>query len=190
LGDLLQKTGIPVNAPGQYVGNIIQLDRALGVASQNRKQLPIVDCPDMQEVIDSLLFEIEKIRRLCPKDTTSIDTMRLPPGTKDFSFATGRWKSTTFIQNSDGEQVTIYFDFYSNGTGKITLEEPDYNTCTLRPNQFNIDQINRAACPSKTESYEAYRFGCRPDANGLAECTASNKNRSGNVFTFKIIKIK
>ncbi len=199
--DLLQSTGIPVNNNRRYIGNIIQLDRALGIAQKGREKVPKVDCPDAQRKIDDLLQQIEKIKQDCKREELAGDTLRIPknPGfdKDDFGFAAGRWKSTTYIYSTeDGEKVTIYFDFFRNGTGKITLAEPNGRQCTadlsleLLSGQFNINQLLEASCLPPPKSYNAYRFECRPDKNGHAECIAQNKTRSANRFKFKLVKIK
>lgn len=198
--DLIQSTGIPVNSPNQNMGNIIQLDRALDIADYNRRRMPRVDCPDLQNKIDSLLQEIEKIKELCP-DSTATDTLRIPEETEDFNFAVGRWKSTTDIRKTingreTDELVTIYFDFYANGTGRITLVEEDNTQCSadlrlsISPGQFDIDQTGGAVCNPPPTVYEAYVFECTPDATGCAECVAQNKSRSTNNFRFKLVKIR
>jgi len=194
--DLIQSTGIPVYSPNRYIGNIIQLDQAVGIADNNRRSMPRVDCPDLQYKIDSLLREIEKIKELCP-DNTATDTLRIPDKPDNFDFAVGRWKSTTYIYNlSTGEKVTIYFDFFANGTGRITLVEDDNTQCSadlslsISPAQFNINQTGGAECIPPPTIYEAYVFECAPDATGCAECVAQNKSRSTNIFKFKLIKIR
>lgn len=192
--DLLQSTGIPVNSPKQYIGNIIQLNRAVGVAENNRKRMPRVECPDLQNKIDSLLREIEKIKKLCP-DSTIADTMRIPENPENYDFAVGRWKSTTHIYNNEGEKVVIYFDFISDGTGVITLVEPDNTKCSgnlnlsLNKNIFIIDQTFPASCNPPSKGYNKYYFECKPDKTGCAECWAQNKTNKKNKFDFKLVKI-
>lgn len=198
--DLIQTTGIPVYSPKAYIGNIIQLDKAIDIADYNRSRMPRVDCPDLQNKIDSLLQEIEKIKELCP-DSTSSDTLRIPDQTDNFDFAVGSWKSTTDIHKTingreTGELVTIYFDFYANGTGRITLVEEDGTKCSanlrlsISPGKFDINQTGGAVCMPPPTVYEAYVFECKPDATGCAECVAQNKSRSTNYFKFKLVKIR
>lgn len=200
--DLIQSTGIPIgSSSSKEIGNLLQLDKALNVAYRNRQQQPIVECPDMQQRIDSLLQEIAKIKELCPPEGSigQKDTLKIPDSPKDdtdFSFALGKWKSTTYIYNESGEKVTIYFDFFANGTGKINIVEPNNTQCTadlnlsLLPNQFNIDQKSQATCNPPPKAYNPYIFECKPDANGNAECWAQNKSDKSNAFKFRLIKIK
>lgn len=197
--DLIQSTGVPISSSKQ-MGNLIQLDKALDVAYKNRQQQPIVGCPDMQSRIDSLLQEIAKIKELCPPDgdMAQKDTLKIPdsPNENDFSFALGRWKSTTYIYNESGEKVTIYFDFFTNGTGKISVVEPNNTQCSadlklsLVANQFNINQKSEAICNPPPKAYAPYTFECKPDANGNAECWAQNKSDKSNAFKFSLIKMK
>jgi subtilisin family serine protease len=200
--DLIQSTGLPLGAGfSKEIGNLLQLDKALNVAYQNRQQQPIVECPDMQSRIDSLLQEIAKIKERCDSEETANgrDTLKIPDSPKDendFSFALGRWKSTTYIYNQAGEKVTIYFDFFANGTGKISVVEPNNTECTasldlaLLANQFNINQKSQAICNPPPSAYNPYTFECKPDANGNAECWAQNKSDKSNAFKFRLIKIK
>jgi len=192
--EIIQKTGIPVNSNLEKVGNIIQLDLALKFANDGKDLRPIVGCPDVQKKIDSLLMEIEKLKRMCP-DSSAADTMKIPDNNKDFSFALGKWKSTTKILNDKGEEVTIYFEFFSTGTGIITLVEPDGTECTanlkleLKSGKFVIDQIEKSNCSPKLKEYAPYLFECKPDISGCAECTAQNKTDKANFFDFSLIKI-
>lgn len=194
--DLLQSTGLQVtSSPDRYVGNIMQLDKALGVAKKRRDKDPILNCPDAQAKIDSLQQAIERIRIGCMEEEGR-DTLKIPDNENDFAFAEGRWKSTTYIYNENKERVVIYFEFMKNATGKITLVEPDNTQCTadlslkLLSKQFNINQVIEAVCSPISKKYQAYTFECKPDKNGYAECTAQNKNVKENNFTFKLVKIK
>ncbi len=194
--DLIQSTGTPVNSSAENIGNILQLDRALGIANQNRKKMPKVDCPATQNKIDSLLQEIEKLKQQCPGNAKG-DTMRIPPNNKDFRFAIGRWKSTSYIYEiGTGDQVTIYFDFYDNGKGKITLLKNDNTECTaplslsLKPNMFTINQEGKAICDPPPTVFSPYLFVCKTGANNCAECAAQNKNHSSNSLKFNLIKIR
>jgi subtilisin family serine protease len=194
--DILQSTGASINQSDGYVGNLMQLGVALNVSNKNRGQMPKVDCPEMQTKIDSLLIEIEKIKALCSNSNT-FDTLRILPGAKDFSFAIGRWKSTTYIYSGvTGEKVTLYFDFNQNGTGTLTLLEPDNTRCTaslsmtLQNNQFSIDQLESAECYPPPTAYNKYHFECQPDNTGCVECSAQNKSNKANYFKFRLIRIK
>lgn len=195
--NLLETTGIPVNSPGRKIGNIMQLDRALGVANLGRGKMPIVECGDVQYKIDSLLQEIAKLRMQCSVGNHQ-DTMRIPPHTKDFEFAEGRWKSTSDLHSvQTNKNVVIYFDFYHDGTGKITLVEPDNTQCSaqlslsLKSGKFWVDQQASAVCSPPPKKYESYFFVCNPDANNCAECQAQNKNKKklNNNFLFKLVRV-
>jgi len=196
--DLLQSTGIPVSS-SKYIGNIIQLDQALGIVKKQRDKDPKVDCPDVQTKIDSLLQEIRKLREGCG-DSESGDTLKIPDSPDEeegFAFALGKWKSTTHIYNTDsGDKVTIYFDFKVDGTGTITLVEQGGVTCSANLNlnlanrKLSIDQRTTATCSPDEGAYSPYMFTCESGASGYAECTAQNKKLKSNAFTFKLIKVK
>jgi len=194
--DLIQSTGLPVSSPNAHMGNVIQLDKAVGIAKDNRENIPQVDCPNVQKKIDSLLLEIEKLRQICKQDTSANDTLKIPEDENNSDFAIGKWKSTTYIYNEKGEQVTIYFDFYKDGKGKITLEEPNNTQCTndltlsLTKGEFKINQTGNSICNPPPKQYEPYTFICKPDENGCAECTAKNKVDKSNEFTFKLVKVE
>lgn len=202
--DLLTNTGLPITSE-KYVGNLIQLDAAMDIAKKQRNSDPKVDCPEVQSQIDSLLLMVKKLRDDCEtkmnKDNmkAGYDTLKIPSKIKDndFSFALGRWKSTTDIFNVlSGEKITIYFDFYKEGMGTITLVEPDGTKCaanldlSLYKGIFGINQKESANCNPPPKQYNSYTFECRTDSNGNAECTAQNKVINQNRFTFKLIKIK
>lgn len=188
--DLLQKTGLPVLAPSQKVGPIIQLDKALGASPSSSS------CPDIKQKIDSLLEEIERLKEACPDAVGSVDTMKMPEKLDNFDFCVGRWKSTTYINNSDGEKVTIYLDLYPDKKGKITLVELNNTQCvadldlSIAKNALLIDQQKPAGCNPPPQFYNQYHFSCQPDAEGYAECIAQNKKLKANHFKFRLVKIK
>jgi subtilisin family serine protease len=189
--ELIQKTGKPINSPGRKIGPLLQLDKAIGPLPPSD-----VSCPDIKSKIDSLQNEIERLKELCPDGVGEVDTMKMPPKGDDINFSVGRWRSTTYIHNNSGEKITIYFDFFADKTGKITLVEPDNTQCTadlnlvLKSPMLLIDQQIAAICKPPPTHYTQYKFSCQPDANGCAECTAQNKRIKANRFKFKLIKVK
>lgn len=189
---ILQQTGIPVNSSDGYVGNIIQLDKALQVASHHHKDMPAL-CPGVQQKIDSLNAEIAKLRQQCG---VTKDTLKIPPVMKNPAFAAGRWKSTSDILDDQGQFVQLFFDFEANGKGKITLIQEDGTPCTaplslsVVNNKFIITQKRPAQCSPPPEIYAAYNFTCKPDAFGNAFCTAQNQQNQKNKLTFNLVKIQ
>lgn len=192
---LLQTTGLPLKSTGKKIGPLLQLDQALKSVGGVATDKPMDDCSDIQNRLDSLKAEIERLKELCPDATGSVDTMKMP-GNNDLSFTIGRWRSTTYIHNNEGEQVTIYFDFYPGGMGKVTLVEPDNTQCTadvalsLKAPVLGINQQSSAVCSPPPKEYNAYTFSCQPDENGYADCTAQNKKIKANRFKFRLVKIK
>lgn len=180
------------------IGPLLQL----GVAIDNIDDETIisnpgaVDCDKIQSKIDSLMEEVEKLKRLCSGGIGQIDTMKMPDVIEDLDFTLGRWKSTTSIHNDDNEKVTLYFDFYKNRQGTLTLVEPNGLNCTadlsLNKNkqQFKVNQKQDAQCKGTPKTYQDYTFSCQADVNGYAECTAQNKTIKANKFKFKLIKIR
>lgn len=195
LKTILQQTGIPVYSPTAYVGNLIQLDKAVALAVRGRQQSPIASCPDIQQQIDSLLLAIEQLKQLCD-NVAGGDTLKLPSTNTGLGFAAGRWKSTSDLVNSSGEFVELYFDFNSKGGGTITLMAPGGVQCSA-PLAFNlqiggmqIEQKSIAVCTPPPLKYASYSFGCSPDANGRALCSGQNQQDAGNNLRFNLIKIQ
>lgn len=189
--NLLQSTGLPVNSPGKPIGKIIQLDRALGMAGKPGNNPPTAGCGDVQRRIDSLNQEIARLQGSCP-----LDTLHIPPHAKNLDFAIGRWKSTSYIYNiKNGDPVTLYFDFYKNSTGRLTLVQPDNSTCTadlalsLRSQQIYIDQQGPSVCTAAPYKYPPYTFTCHADSTGRAQCEARNKEDPNNHFLFNLIEV-
>lgn len=192
IADLLQNTGVPL---GSAIGPLIQLDAALGIVDKKRKRSPKVDCPDAQDRIDDLLREIERIKEECDERNLG-DTLKIPKGSNDLGLIEGRWKSTTPIFNiKNGEKLEVFFDFQSNGRGKITLVEPDNTSCSgdlaVRLNNaiLDINQITSAICQPPPGSYQPYTFKCEPDRNNCVKCSAQNKINLSNQFTFTLVKV-
>lgn len=186
------------------IGPLIQLGSAVEYITgeeieEGTETLPLPDdnCNDVQTKIDSLLQEIERLKNLCPDyEMPEQDTMRMPEEIEDLDFSVGRWKSTTSLRNNSNQEVVIYFDFFANGTGKITLVEPDGTECsatlTLAANRFSFDinQLDLAQCDIDNKSYNPYTFVCQADENGYAHCNAQNKKVRWNNFDFNLIKIR
>lgn len=195
--DLMQTTGIPVDPSNGEVGNILQLDKALGIAQQGRQQMPIADCPDVQSRIDSMLQEIERLREECNSGSVTRDTLKIPTGVNtDVDFAVGRWKSTTpMVRIQDGQKITLFFDFYKNGKGKLTLLQSDNTQCeatlslSLNSDNLQIIQDAPAICQPPPLSYRPYIFQCKPGANNCVECEAQNQIKSNNKLTFNLVRI-
>lgn len=192
IADLLQNTGIPL---GSSIGPLLQLDAALGIVEKKRKRSPKVDCPDAQDRIDDLLREIERIKEECDERNLG-DTLKIPKGSNDLGVIEGRWKSTTPIFNiKNGEKLDVFFDFQTNGMGKITLVEPDNTSCSadlavsLNNGILEISQIASAICTPPPASYQPYTFKCEPDRNNCAKCSAQNKINLKNQFTFTLVKV-
>lgn len=189
--NLLQNTGLFLSPE---IGPLIQLDQALAQINNPGVISDTLDCGAISQKIDSLMQEIERLKGLCP-GAGAPDTMKMPEVIEDLDFSIGRWKSTTSIFNDDGDEVTLYFDFFGNQTGKLTLAEPGGTECmadlSLSAGQqsFSADQTRSAACPGGRE-YERYIFTCQPDQNGYAECIAQNKAVKGNRFPFRLVKIR
>ena len=199
LVSLLQNTGKPVPPSGNHtVGNLVQVARALNIANRQQKRRPRVGCPKVQLKIDSLLQAIDHLKQECEQDEARGDTLRIPDGEgTSVGFAAGKWKSTTRLyNNTNGDDVTIYFEFKPDGSGHITLKEASGISCTaslsldLRSRQLNINQLAEALCTRQGKTYSAYTFACMPDASGYAVCQAQNKTDAANSLTFRLIKIK
>jgi len=197
IADLLQSTGLNVNNGIRNIGKIIQLDKALEIASQNRRKMPIANCGEVQLRIDSLLQEIDKLRKSCQNnEKTTNDTLKIPPGSHNLNFAKGKWQSTSDLYSTnDGMKVTIVFDFTTKGEEKIVMIHTDHTICEARMNisltgdKFLIDQITKNECNPQNREYNPYHFVCQTSANGCAECIAQNNKKSNNRFIFNLVKL-
>ncbi|GLR15881.1 S8 family serine peptidase [Portibacter lacus] len=192
---ILQNTGKPIPGPSE-IGNLIQLDLALKAAKTGIiPASPEDECTAVTEEIQNLLDQIEELKRQCPDFSMDQDTMVIPDTFDDLDFTEGRWKSTSPLVNYEDKNVTLYFDFYSDGTGTITPVEPDGTTCSaslsIGPlnNTIDIDQLGPAICTNGV-SYNPYKFSCKQGAKGYAICFAQNKIHSVNKFEFTLIKVK
>jgi subtilisin family serine protease len=193
--ELLKSTGIPVKSPGKKAGKLVQLDKALQkLMNPGNSDDSGGNCDEVNRKIDSLQREIDRLKKSCQISSEPVDTMKIPAG-DDLRLCSGRWKSTTFIHNNDGEAVTLLFDINQDGSGKLTMLEPDNIKCvselavSLKSSTLSINQLDMARCIPPPGGYNAYEFTCKPDANGFASCTARNKLVRANKFQFRLIKI-
>ena len=198
--EILTNTGRPVSDENGYVGNLLQLDKALGAAeSGDVPELPINDsCDDVQNQIEDLEREIDRLRNQCPDlslgDTE--DTLRMPDVIDNLTFMEGKWKSTSSLTSTNGEQVVIYFEFDASQNGQITLEEHRGAACKAQlaiaydESSVHMDQLDAAYCDDTDRGYRPYSFDCSPDANGYAFCIAIDQELPANRIEFNLIKIR
>ncbi|MEA3451271.1 MAG: S8 family serine peptidase, partial [Bacteroidota bacterium] len=189
---ILQETGVPIDEPVKIVGNLMQLSVALG-ASEDSSRF-IVDCPEIQKQIDSMLNEIEKLKNECYNSDSS-ENLIIPDDPKDFKFAAGVWKSTTDLFNTtSGEKVELYFEFNHDGTGEVTYLEVDGNKCysdlslSIDNKSFEFAQLDEALCDD-SKRYMVHTFVCKSVDNDIAKCTASASNGS-KVIEFMLERVR
>jgi len=189
---ILQQTGVPVSYTDKYVGNLMQLSAALGYIGGDS-----VSCPDIQRQIDSLTAEIERLRLQCQGNTDTNDAMIIPDDPDNYDFATGKWKSSSDLFNSNTkEAVELYFEFKSNGTGQVIFVEEDGNKCysdltlSLDNNSFSFAQTGQALCDN-SERYLAHTYVCEQDDanNNQAKCVARSSD-GDDLIQFTLVKIK
>ncbi len=188
--ELLQQTGKPLY--GENIGNLMQLSVALGADSSATDSTVI--CPEIQERIDSLLQEIEKLKQSCAQMDTS-NQLIIPDNPQDFKFATGLWKSTTDLHNTtDNQAVELYFEFSDDGTGTITYVEADGNKCysdltmSLDNNTMTFTQTGEALCDN-SERYLVYTFVCSSDDGDVADCNAQTQG-GDKIIDFNLQKVR
>jgi hypothetical protein len=195
---IIQSTGIPVNAGGKQMGNLIQLDKVMDVITR-KTTLPEKEnenCSNINEEIERLEHEIKRLKALCPEYGAIQDTMKMPKLINDLSFMKGRWKSTTDIVNNSNEKVVIYFDFDGTNIGLITLVELNGTQCnagleiSALSNTVNLFQNEFAKCNPPPKEYQSYVFDCKADQNGTAICIAQNRLVKPNRYEFNLIKIR
>ncbi len=187
---ILKITGVKVNEPDKYVGELIQLHKALMYA---KGELPnIVDCPNIQKKIDSLQRQIDELKGLCDSTSNKNEELVIPDAPKDFKFAEGKWKSSSdLISIRTNKPIELYFDFYNNGTGKLTLQESNGNLCyagldlSVDKKLLSIIQKENAKCVNG-KAYDIYKFKCVSTGRSAAKCKAKTKSGSTIVeFTLK-----
>lgn len=191
---ILQETGLEVNEPDKYVGNLMQLSEALG-ATDDIPDDGDVDCPDIQKKIDSLQNEIDKLRDICKGGDSSSHELIIPDDPKDFTFAMGLWKSTSDLHNTlNKKSVELYFQFNRDGSGEIKYLEEDGNNCyadltlSLEKNTLNFVQIGEAPCDN-ADKYMVHKFTCVSEDNNVANCVARTED-GDKLVEFTLVKIK
>lgn len=192
---ILKSTGKVAFAPSdRRIGNIIQIKDALLYAQTGT--LPSADCTDIQDKIDSLNREIEKLKLECGGNT-QVDTLQFPKAfPKSDDFAKGRWKSTSTLLNTISlEPVELYFDFYGKNEGNLTLVEKKGTICradlevSISNSQLIFDQTKAAICDNNS-TYNSYKFSCKSNNQGTAVCIAKNKATNKNDVEFLLVKIR
>lgn len=179
---ILYDTGLPLQSD---IGRLIQLGKALG----NTNTQDTLPCADE---INRLKEEIEQLKQRLPDTTIGLI---IPEKPDDLSFADGIWKSTTDLVSSLGKKrVELYYEFYQNGSGTLTIKEEDGTLCkaplqvALSSRKMNINQTNEAKC-SNGMDYQPYYVVCQSNNNQVAQCEAVSKITQKKV-EFQLIKVQ
>lgn len=188
---ILQQTGLVLNTP-KHIGNLMQLSEALGAADSLDF---LVNCPEIQAQIDSLLLEIERLKDQCRQGDTTADNFIIPDDPQDYQFAEGLWKSTSDLHNTlNNKQVELYFQFNTDGTGEVTFVEADGNKCysdltlALENNTFSFTQTGEALCDN-SERYLVHTFVCESENNQEANCVARTSD-GDDLIEFTLERIR
>jgi hypothetical protein len=192
--NVFQKTGIKMPLNNGYIGNLIQIDAALGLAKKNREEQPNVECEDNQAEIDALLRKIEFLKEKCSYNNND-DTLSFSDKKKMSQSLLGRWKSTTdLVLEGTNDAVEIYFDFEKNNKGTVEYLVKNAVHCStfidynISDKSLIVNQNNQANCNNyKVSGVSANVFVCKEDKNGHALCEARANNK---IVQFKLIKIK
>lgn len=207
ISELLRRTGKRIDNGSKNIGPIIQLDAALrslsGIPEQETEDQPSEEnaesppnCALIEMEIMRLQREIDRLKGQCPSFSTPPDTLVIPEDSKDLSFMTGRWKSTTPLHNMEtGEPVVLYFTFRPDAKGNLNLYEMDETVCTaslhleLNHGELDIYQNEVAICSPGDGAYSRYEINCINNRDGHANCIAQNIDRAFNRVEFHLIKI-
>lgn len=190
--NLLVNTGRVLSSD---IGPLLQLGTALSNIDNPNINPPNDNCADVQNKIDELMAEIERLRTICP-NIVPIDTMRMPEVIDNLDFCLGRWRSTSYLHNDAGEKITLFFDFLPQSNGLLTLLEPDGTLCKaplslqVINNEFDVNQLEDAFCDGTNTFYTQYTFTCAADSEGYAQCVAENKLIKANRILFKLVKVQ
>ncbi len=127
----------------------------------------------------------------------SDSTLVIPDDAKDLSFAKGIWKSDNdLISTIDKKPIELFFDIKGDGTGELTLVEADGTKCiaelvtTFEKGELILVQQEEAQCEGVNKTYREYQFVCVKGKNNQADCTAKEKNGSGEFLDFNLEKVK
>lgn len=156
---------------------------------------PINDeCDKINRRYNELLAELEQIKREHSGCIQQPDTMAIPVNVTTENLS-GRWKSTTSIQNSSNEEVVIYFTFNGTNNGRLDIVEPSGARFTAPLNIktgndiIYINQSSPATSNNSATQYAPYKFVIRPNRHRQAEGKANNQVESLNVFNFSLVRI-
>ena len=193
---ILQDAGIP--SPSD-VANIVNFKKAMeAVPGDGTRPIPPADsdCDAVRKRYQSLLDELERLKRQYPDCIAAPDTLVLPPSPK-LDDITGLWKSTTPLYNNDDEEVTLYFAFDGSPTGVFILVEPSGKQfqasldVTITGDIVGFFQRDPASAPGESRAYTPYTTECKPNPKTrVAECVAVNQASPQEKVRFKLVKIK
>lgn len=194
---ILQETGIP--SPSD-VGNIVNFAKAIKeVPSDGTRPVPPPagdDCDEIRKRYQSLLDELERLKREHPECITPADTLVLPPA-PELTDISGLWKSTTPLYNRKDEEVTLYFAFNGTPRGVFTIVEPSGLRCeapldvSIEGDVVHIVQVGYASSPDGETLYYPYTTDCKPNAKTrVAECVAVNQEEAWDQIRFNLVRVK
>ena len=166
---ILQNTGTPMKEP---VGPFIQLDKALEAVKTGNYG---------QQHQPGSNFGSDR------------DKMKTGEVVKDPSLLYGLWRSTTYLQNKQGEKVELYMSF-SKQRNEFIISEPSGERYTaplevkVQNSNLFIRQLDYARSALGNQ-YQMYDFVCSTDQQGFLQCSATPKDEIINV-EFNLVKIK
>ncbi len=124
-------------------------------------------------------------------------TLIIPDEADDLSFAAGLWKSDNdLVSTINKKPIELYFEIKEDGSGELTLVESDGTKCiaelitTFENGELLLVQQEEAKCEGIDKSYREYRFVCVQGEDNQADCTAKEKNGSGEFLDFNLEKVK
>lgn len=187
ISDLLVSTAAPIQNSNKHIGDLLNL-------SFLADTLGLEKCIDIDKRIQELEEEIERLRELCGRDTSTY--LVIPEDPKDCKFATGKWKSSTDLINSvNSEPIMLYFDFADNCTGEITFVERNGAkfiaplTIEIKADKMIFTMTAEAVSQTSNTEYQRYRFEAIPESHTReASCIAKSLTNSGNIVGFKLFK--
>jgi subtilisin family serine protease len=183
---ILKQSARPINQKKHQVGDVMQLYKALILASDTLAVRQLGG-----NCVNNLANDHGK-ENGTPSGTN--DTLKIPENVSSLDFLEGKWRSTTPLYNDDEEEVVINFDFNSSAD-KIELVELNGQVCDgwLDVNKskqgFSMSQSSPATCGQQS-AYSPYTFTCYASAGDIAQCEATNIEYPMNKFNFNLIKVK
>lgn len=182
--NIIQNSGLGVS---EKIGPMLQLQKAINMV-RDKKQTEKPE--DIRKEIHRLQDLIDSLKRMCPEEEVSPDTLKYDNAIKDKHGLDGLWKSTTtLVATKDNSPIELYMKFKKQKGTLIIMNKGIRYEAPLKAmiKGGRISIVQKTPATNGDVSFIPYTYKCTSDRKGNLTCTATS---SENSLTFNLVREK